>query len=69
MNSLDTLTQLKESISSAKYCACTEEYKGMAIEAELDRIEFLVDKLIKERTDDDEFLAQGFPLQGEGSDA
>lgn len=49
MNSLDTLTQLKESISSAKYCACTEEYRGMAVEAELDRIEFLVDKLLKER--------------------
>lgn len=65
MNSLDLLTQLKQAVQSALYVQATPEYKDMVIQGELERINCLVDKLLKERQSDDEFLSQGFPLQGE----
>jgi hypothetical protein len=52
MNQLELLANLKLSISNAKYCNATPEYKAMAIEAELDRAEHIIDKLLGEYRDE-----------------
>ena len=48
MNHLETLTSLKTAVSNAKYCNATDEYKHLVIDAELSRIEHLIDELLKE---------------------
>jgi hypothetical protein len=52
MNQLELLANLKLSISNAKYCNATPEYRVMAIEAELDRAEHIIDKLLEEYRDE-----------------
>jgi hypothetical protein len=52
MNRLELLTNLKLSISNAKYCNATPEYTALAIEAELERAEHIIDKLLEEYRDE-----------------
>ena len=49
MDNLEILTKLKQSVHNARYCNMTPEYKELALEAELERIDHLVDKLLEER--------------------
>jgi hypothetical protein len=55
MNTLELLANLKLSISNAKYCNATPEYRVMAIEAELQRAEHIIDKLLEENRDEAEY--------------
>ena len=52
MNSLDLLTQLKLAVSNAMYCETTPEYRHLAVTAELERINALIDELLKQRTEE-----------------
>lgn len=49
MDSLEILTKLKQSVHNARYCNMTPEYRELALETELERIDHLVDKLLEER--------------------
>jgi hypothetical protein len=52
MNQLELLANLKLSISNAKHCNATPEYRVMAIDFELQRAEHIVDKLLEEYRDE-----------------
>jgi len=47
MSQLELLASLKLSISNAKYCNVTPEYREMAIDYELHRAEHIIDKLLE----------------------
>ena len=49
MNPLDLLTQLKLAVSNAKHCEATPECRHLVVTYELERMEVLIDELLKLR--------------------
>lgn len=52
MNYLETLTKLKQAVSTARYEHETPEYQHLAVTSSLDTIESLVNELLRERQDE-----------------